>query len=80
MCCQGLLIEVCAVQAHAIHNTWRNYEEPDRFLPERWQAAGAEYARPLKGGELAQTSGEAWECTVASGIMHRNLPCIAGAA
>ncbi|CAK0779841.1 hypothetical protein CVIRNUC_004867 [Coccomyxa viridis] len=44
--------------AHAIHNTWRNFEEPDRFLPERWQAPGAEYARPLKGGELAPTSGD----------------------
>lgn len=45
------------VQMHAIHNTWRNYEEPDRFLPERWLAPGAEYARTLKGGELAPTPG-----------------------
>ncbi len=43
---------------HAIHNSWRNFEEPDKFLPERWLAPGADYARPLKGGELACTSGE----------------------
>ena len=42
----------------AIHNSWRNFEEPDRFLPERWLAPGADYARSLKGGELACTSGE----------------------
>ena len=43
---------------HAIHNSWRNFEEPDRFLPERWLAPGADYARLLQGGELACTSGE----------------------
>ena len=48
MCCQ----------MHAIHNSWRNFEEPDKFLPERWLAPGADYARSLKGGELACTSGE----------------------
>ena len=31
---------------HAIHNTWRNFEQPGAFLPERWAAPGAEYARP----------------------------------
>ena len=29
---------------HAIHNSWRNWEEPDRFLPERWLVPGTEYA------------------------------------
>lgn len=67
-------MDVCAGQMHAIHNTWRNFEEPNKFLPERWQAPGAEYARPLKGGELAPTSGEAWNCAVASGIGTIILP------
>ena len=49
---------VTASQMHAIHNTWRNFEEPDSFLPERWLEPGAEYARSLKGGELACTSGK----------------------
>ena len=49
---------------HAIHNSWRNFEEPQRFLPERWLAPGAEYARPLQGGELAATSGEHWELSL----------------
>jgi hypothetical protein len=30
---------------HAIHNTWRNFEQPGAFLPERWAVPGAEYAR-----------------------------------
>ena len=36
---------------HAIHNSWRNFEEPGSFLPERWalpargvRAAGAHAA------------------------------------
>lgn len=31
---------------HAIHNSWRNFEEPGSFLPERWALPGAEYAQP----------------------------------
>ncbi|EIE19314.1 cytochrome P450 [Coccomyxa subellipsoidea C-169] len=51
---------------HAIHNCRANYEEPDKFLPERWLEPGAEYARPRgaaggvpsgQGGEAACTNG-----------------------
>ena len=31
---------------YAIHNSWRNWEQPGRFLPERWLVPGAEYAVP----------------------------------
>ena len=57
-CTGGPDAPLYALQMHAIHNTWRNFEEPDRFLPERWQVPGAEYARSLQGGELASTSGK----------------------
>ena len=45
------------VQLHAIHNSKANYEEPEKFLPERWLEPGAEYARPRAGADGA-VSGE----------------------
>jgi cytochrome P450 len=42
------------LQLHAVHNTRWNYEEPDKFRPERWLEPRAEYARP---GSIAASIG-----------------------
>ena len=44
---------------HAIQNSWRNWEEPDRFLPERWLVPGVEYAVPGLTRE-STVSGAVW--------------------
>ena len=46
------------MQLHAIHNSVHNFEEPDKFLPERWLEPGAEYARSRASASKASTSGE----------------------